>query len=318
MAAGMGTAPSEGAAGLGANFLPGVGDAVGLAQDAYMYASDPESRRLRNYLLTGLGALPFIPAIASLGKATRNIPTGMGNEVGAITYHGSPHQFDQFDMSKIGTGEGAQAYGHGLYFAENPKVAEQYAQVLGGGKKYFLNGQEVRVANMSPAEQSALQAMTDLPTYGPTKTDFLRRLEEQGGRPEHLEKISKAWDRLAAQSPKVEHMRGNIYHADLPDEQIEKMLDWDAPLSQQPKAFKSAVANLQRLSDEYVASKTTGGEAYRELAGSLGGQTKASEMLQQLGVPGIKYFDGGSRSAGQGTRNYVVFDDKLPKIIKRE
>ena len=42
---------------------------------------------------------------------------------GIKAYHGSPHDFDKFDLSKIGTGEGAQAYGHGLYFAESPKVA---------------------------------------------------------------------------------------------------------------------------------------------------------------------------------------------------
>jgi hypothetical protein len=47
----------------------------------------------------------------------------LGNKIGALpdaitTYHGSPHDFDEFDMSKIGTGEGAQAYGRGLYFAE--------------------------------------------------------------------------------------------------------------------------------------------------------------------------------------------------------
>ncbi len=41
-------------------------------------------------------------------------------------YHGSPHDFDKFDLSKIGTGEGAQAYGHGLYFAENEGVAKSY------------------------------------------------------------------------------------------------------------------------------------------------------------------------------------------------
>lgn len=41
-------------------------------------------------------------------------------------YHASPHNFEKFDMSKIGTGEGAQAYGHGLYVAENRKVAEEY------------------------------------------------------------------------------------------------------------------------------------------------------------------------------------------------
>ena len=36
---------------------------------------------------------------------------------GFTAYHGSPHAFDQFDLSKIGTGEGAQAYGHGMYLA---------------------------------------------------------------------------------------------------------------------------------------------------------------------------------------------------------
>ncbi len=45
---------------------------------------------------------------------------------GMTTYHGSPHLFNKFRMDKIGTGEGAQAYGHGLYFAENPAVAKTH------------------------------------------------------------------------------------------------------------------------------------------------------------------------------------------------
>ena len=44
----------------------------------------------------------------------------------ATVWHGSPHKFDKFDSSKIGTGEGAQAYGHGLYLAESPDVARTY------------------------------------------------------------------------------------------------------------------------------------------------------------------------------------------------
>ena len=46
-------------------------------------------------------------------------------KAGIRAYHGSPHDFDRFDMSKIGTGEGAQAYGHGLYFAENERGGEK-------------------------------------------------------------------------------------------------------------------------------------------------------------------------------------------------
>src|SRR5215207_5075853 len=45
-------------------------------------------------------------------------------------YHGSPHDFDKFDLSRIGTGEGAQAYGHGLYFAEHEPVARMYRDTL--------------------------------------------------------------------------------------------------------------------------------------------------------------------------------------------
>jgi hypothetical protein len=57
---------------------------------------------------------------------------------GAIkAYHGSPHKFDKFDISKIGSGEGAQAYGHGLYFAESPKVAEEYQKKLSGDQVLF-------------------------------------------------------------------------------------------------------------------------------------------------------------------------------------
>lgn len=69
--------------------------------------------------LMGLGSFGASPASAATLGSTAIKP-------GIRAYHGSPHDFDRFDLSKIGTGEGAQAYGHGLYFAENPKVAESY------------------------------------------------------------------------------------------------------------------------------------------------------------------------------------------------
>jgi len=51
----------------------------------------------------------------------------IGGGFGKIVYHGSPHKFAKFDKAKIGTGEGAQAYGKGAaYLAEAPEVADQY------------------------------------------------------------------------------------------------------------------------------------------------------------------------------------------------
>ena len=50
-----------------------------------------------------------------------------GNFEGGIkAYHGSPHSFERFDTSKIGTGVGAQPYGRGLYFAGSEDVAKPY------------------------------------------------------------------------------------------------------------------------------------------------------------------------------------------------
>ena len=44
-------------------------------------------------------------------------------------WHGSPHSFDKFSLNYIGTGEGAQAYGYGLYFTEKEGIARAYANI---------------------------------------------------------------------------------------------------------------------------------------------------------------------------------------------
>ena len=54
---------------------------------------------------------------AGLGDVIPTSAIGTGALAGmAKVFHGSPHLFNKFRMDKIGTGEGAQAYGHGLYF----------------------------------------------------------------------------------------------------------------------------------------------------------------------------------------------------------
>src|SRR5574343_550423 len=43
-------------------------------------------------------------------------------------WHGSPHAFDNYSTEKIGTGEGAQAFGYGLYFTDKKDIAAHYAK----------------------------------------------------------------------------------------------------------------------------------------------------------------------------------------------
>ena len=58
----------------------------------------------------------------------------------------------------------------------------------------------------------------------------------------------------------------------------------------------------------------SGGRLYAQ----LGENAAATDILRQNGIPGIRYLDGNSRGQGAGSYNYVVFDDKLPRIVGRE
>ena len=48
---------------------------------------------------------------------------------GTNLYHGSPHTFDKFSTNNIGSGEGNQSFGWGLYFTDNKGIGEHYADI---------------------------------------------------------------------------------------------------------------------------------------------------------------------------------------------
>jgi hypothetical protein len=85
-------------------------------------------------------AAPFAaPAAVATAKAlapkagmmAENYMVRQGMIQPLTAYHGTPHTIQgQFDINKVGTGEGAQAYGHGMYFAENPEVAKAYRKPI--------------------------------------------------------------------------------------------------------------------------------------------------------------------------------------------
>jgi hypothetical protein len=104
------------------------------------------------------------------------------------------------------------------------------------------------------------------------------------------------------------------------------MLDWDKPLSQQAPEVQAAARNrLQEIRGMGGSSPLNpSGEwlhkAFQPQAGEQGfGQSLAADRLRQAGIPGIRYLDGGSRGAGAGTSNYVVFpgNENLLKILSR-
>lgn len=166
--------------------------------------------------------------------------------IGALTaWHGTPHNIQgKFDISKVGTGEGAQAYGHGMYFAEAPSVAESYKSKLSGGlgspsNELIVNGQPL--TNLSDAQRRAYEIVARDGRKNALGT--AKDLEAEGFDASHIREALKATKGKEISLTKNE---GNLYKVDIPDEYIPNMLDWDKPLSEQPKAVQKAFQSIMQ------------------------------------------------------------------------
>lgn len=259
-------------------------------------------------------------------------------------YHGSPHTFDAFDASKIGTGEGAQAYGHGLYFAESPDVAKSYQTTLTADRGFSFGGksgltrQELQDAVNAREGAKYLDGVT-LPSGVADHVLDAKIYGGNGGLPRQYKPGSERANLYQKLQAEIAHTdAGSLYKVDLPDEQIAKMLDWDKPLSEQSAYVQKAIENIKNDPNVYFheykgAEPFTGQMLYRTLgkieqqAPEVGGRTiiknnrvTISELLRQRGIPGIKYLDEQSRAKGAGTSNFVVFpgEEHNLKILKRE
>jgi hypothetical protein len=165
-------------------------------------------------------------------------------------WHGSGADFDAFDFSFMGTGEGNQAFGWGGYLSGTRDLAEWYRRAVGKGKK------------------------------------------------------------------------GQLYEANIRED--EDLMDWDKPLSEQPEKVRKILDSLlkdvfQGTSQRYMDDKlyaARGAEAYDILASKYGKQ-EASKRLFAAGITGHRFLDGNSRGKGEGSHNYVIYDEKAIKILQK-
>ena len=289
----------------------------------------------------------------------RNAMAQLGNDVlagelgfapaGITAWHGSPARFNKFDMSKVDTGEGAQFYGHGMYFAESPAVATPYMKNLGeyvttvngeivdspvaksivrvgGDPEKFIKSLQNKIESQTKALNSASkeEVLPNLSNYDIAKMDLdatLKMVDE-----------AKSYIGKNLRSEPV----GNLYKVDIPDEYVPKMLNWDNPLSEQPKAvqdmvwkYKDALVNKTKMTGDKSIWDLSGADLYGVMqrysvddTGKLVKQNvdakDLSNMLNQSDIKGIQYMNyQGKASEGANTPNYVVFDPETVKILER-
>ncbi|MDO6385571.1 LPD38 domain-containing protein [Uliginosibacterium sp. 31-12] len=239
-------------------------------------------------------------------------------------YHGSPHRFDKFSLDHIGNGEGAQAYGWGLYFAQKKDIAEWYR----GNLSYRDMVRKFRDAMPDDADTSEALEWAE---SGDAPQEMARVIKALAAEDwlgfdypaqalTSLFKEPDLYDVSQELAEAAKAMNGSLYEVEIPEDG--EMLHWDLPLSEQPVVVRDALAGgsiPNRSGQNILDMDPTGEEIYKASSRMVGDDQAASKWLEEFGIKGIKYRDGASRvdGTGGGTYNYVIFDDAAVQIEAR-
>ena len=272
-------------------------------------------------------------------------------------FHGTRHKIEgEMSTDKIGSGEGQQVYGWGLYFTETKSIAEMYQNMDAGlswveldGTKLYLNQEfnyyqqqtlnTVESRGLDGAREYYINKMIEAPDLikaGRVSEDYYNDAVDS------IVFLTRFDKDLEERLEMVHSEEGNLYTVELDVEQNE-LLDWDKPLSEQSekvqdaiktnarkrerfqellqtKPFKGRAKKIKDLEAEIkkgldfdiskITRKMGGSDLYDMLVQSNARDPKqASEALAKAGIKGIKYLDGDSRDKGEGTYNYVMFNE---------
>ena len=191
-------------------------------------------------------------------------------------WHGSPHDFNRFTTDKIGSGEGAQVYGWGLYFTDTKQIAEKQYRDRLAGEEYTVDGKPIAewlTANTLGAPDNVvannLNVLAGLENSlkmfgGPQKLLDLEREVVRGatealaeavrdGKPDYA--ISALEDDIADSNRSIALLellvannvktapRGKLYNVELAPKE-EDFLLWDKPITEQSEKVQAALAGL--------------------------------------------------------------------------
>ena len=290
------------------------------------YRQNPEAQGLLNVspeldlldLATGGGKMAMAGAIKKAAKIKG--------------YHGSPHSFDNFDFSHMGSGEGAQAFGWGGYIGGLEDTGIAYRNALSQGNKV------ISIDGVRGAEPTAIESWV-LSQGGDAKKAY-DKLSTSAAAKEKSDKLSTSskvddlgmgfseydmalmdYNDFQSKLNEIKALEGkkltlepsgNMYEVEV-DADMDNILDWDAPISQQSNFIKNAANKfIKKYTNEgdeplvkAILGKDPTGESVYELPqflpknGSLLSSKlpkESSEYLNSIGVKGIKYFDGSSRN----------------------
>lgn len=268
-------------------------------------------------------------------------------------YHGSGADFTEFDFDHMGEGAGSQAFGWGGYVTSSEEIGKSYVELTRKKPTYVYNGKEMSEDDL----RSVLLDKVGIDNAN-ILDDFLYNLEKYGVseaksilrkgdyayfkdllkgtygsiRSGYQNKVDAAELILAPRNIRVKKYKGNLYEVDIPDDNGNNYLDWDAPLTDKHK--NTIIKELRRLKIDFADFKkrgfsfdgSFGGNAYDFLMYALRRTKKwkdvdvsraVSKFLSSIGFTGIKYKAGRNfGGAEEGDTNYVIFKPEDMKITE--
>ena len=186
-------------------------------------------------------------------------------------YHGTPHKFDNFSTEHIGSGEGAQAHGWGLYFASNKDISENYRKDLlesySNMSSLKYKGQPVEEENLRTAlYRLKKNGLEDALFYIDKKLQFYKEQYERDKKEYsrvkgYLETKKILLDRAVKVKKMLKDVKpddidinnGQLYEVDIPEDDV--MLDEDLPFSKQSKKVQEGLKSLTSNLDDGMSKE---------------------------------------------------------------
>jgi hypothetical protein len=169
-------------------------------------------------------------------------------------FHSSPHDFNKFDLSKVGTGEGAQVYGHGIYAAENPKVSGQGGEYWQNFLERFAGPELTAAETLWASNFDRAKAIAKVRRQIELNEQFLKESPPSHLAPPHMQLYEEGKRESAARMTAMRRRELELLESGKPvgprtyeldiHGRPEQFIDWDKPMGMQSGEVIDAVRPL--------------------------------------------------------------------------
>lgn len=268
-----------------------------------------------------------IKSVNNRGTFSPNI----GNIYFQTAYAGSRVDYDRPSLEAIGSGEGNQAHGWGLYYALNPEIAlgymnrfTEYSNPLSfNGKKYeygkdseYVPLQELKSGKKTLEQlkieyQKNVQNLTQYAQEAKESNDayWERQWTEQAQDAKNVLDFLNGLENITKDDIKI--IGGQVHKVDIPE--MDVMLDEQKNLGQQSQFVQKAVKKaLKEAGITDITENSTGDEIYEALREYHQSAKDASQMLEKYGIKGITY------EGRRDGRCFVIFNPESVKVLRKK